>query len=158
MGYNSYKLLLPPIVPFPPRCCWTSCICRISTLTVSKPMFLASNVKDVPCAAFPPQQGVQGVPQALRKPLRGPVAAGWDCQILHRVMEHPTTQGERADTESLLHSPPPRHTAFPPILRPPILGRHSDRLRGIARGHLALLLAQGRTLMTLPAGACPISS
>lgn len=85
-------------------------------------MFLASNMKHVPRAAFPPQEGVQGVPQAVKKPLKGLTAAGWDCQILHRVMEHPTPQGEGADSESLLHSPPPQHAAFRAILRPPILG------------------------------------
>lgn len=139
MGYNSYKLLLPPIAPFPPHCCWTSCICRISTLTVSKPMFLTSNVKDVPCAAFPPQQEAQGVPRALTKPLRVSIAAERDCQILHGVMEHPTPSGEGIASESLLLSPPPQHAVFPPSLHLPILGWHGDRLGGIARGHLTSL-------------------
>lgn len=54
-------------------------------------------------------------------------------------MEHPTLQGKGADSESFLHSPPPQHTACPPILRPPILGWDSDRLGGIVKGHIISL-------------------
>ena len=65
----------------------------------------------------------------------------------HRVMEHPTPQGKGpCETwwESLLHSLPPQHAAFPPVLHPPILGRHSDRLGGIGRGLLISLSGRDR--------------